>query len=97
MEIWLQMNDDVPELINSYIDGDDNLEIVANIIHQQWMDYTKGLMQYLGGTTLSTESIQIFYLLRNKFKPNWIDYKDLPEHEKEKDRKIARQILEAIS
>ncbi len=62
------------------------IERLAALEHRQWMSWS----QYVA------EHHDIPCELEEKWEPNWIDYTELSEEEKEKDRKWAREVIEIL-
>jgi len=63
------------------------LEELAELEHQQWCDWSRNLR--------TTEKLTPERIMR--WEELWINYKDLPEDQKESDRKYARKVLEKSS
>lgn len=57
------------------------LEDLSAAVHELWMEWSMNVAEEVTDETLQ------------RWKKNWCDYKELPEEEKEKDRKIARKLL----
>ncbi len=64
----------------------DLLETLAELEHQQWMNWAKQIMQK---EKLSQETTK-------RWKNYFIPYKDLPEDIKELDRNYARKVISAL-
>lgn len=64
------------------------LEDLADMVHQQWMKWTKGLCE--DDACITDER-------RERWESYWVDYKDLPEETKEIDRKIALEYIKVIN
>lgn len=67
-------------------DEDLLVERLAELEHRQWMSWTKYLV----------ENHDIPENLEEKWKKNWMPYEELPEEEKEKDRKWARKAVKRV-
>jgi len=65
---------------------DGQLEELAALEHRQWMSWVSWLI----------ENEDIPEDLESKWEENLIPYSELPEEEKEKDRKWVRKVLEVI-
>lgn len=63
------------------------LEILAELEHQQWMNWAKDLMIR---ESLSEE-------ITERWKSYFVLYKDLPESVKELDRNYARKVISVIN
>ncbi len=63
------------------------IEILAEIEHNQWMEWSKGIVQ--------TEK-RLSFARIERWKKLWVPYAELSEEEKEKDRAYARKALSAI-
>jgi len=63
---------------------DDLLEMLAEIEHEQWMQWSKSV-----APEVSKER-------QERWKKLWIPYADLSEEMKEEDRKYARKVLKLI-
>lgn len=62
----------------------DLLEKIADIEHQQWMEWSKSV-----ASEVSEDR-------HKRWKTLWVPYSDLSEKMKEEDRKYARKVLEII-
>lgn len=62
----------------------DKLEKIAEIEHEQWMEWSKAVAHEVTPERLK------------RWKKYWVPYDQLPEDVKEKDREWARKVLEVI-
>lgn len=67
---------------------DELLENISDKEHEQWMSWTKWLVK--------KSDHEIPDELEEKWERNWLPYEELPEDEKEKDRKWARKVLSEL-
>ena len=72
------------------------LEELAELEHEQWMAWTKGLAKRMGEiNTLNPDCYEAFLnSLVERWKKNWKPYAELPEVVKEQDRLWAKKALE---
>lgn len=61
------------------------IERVAEVEHEQWTAWSKAVAP------------EVTPERQARWRKLWVPYRDLPEHEKEKDREWARKALEAAS
>lgn len=73
-------------LHDSKKDKKDQLEKLANLEHEQWIDWSKEIS--------STENISEDR--RKRWQQYWIPYEELPDNIKEDDRKYARKVMKII-
>jgi hypothetical protein len=70
------------------------IEKLAELEHEQWMDYTKYLSQNIP-KGLDYEDAPIYEWI-DRWKKSWVPYKDLSEKQKEKDRVYARKVMKEV-
>ncbi len=61
----------------------------AELFHELWVEWTKTLCR--------EQFYDIPNHIRNHWAKNWVDYDQLPNHEQEKDRIIARRFLALLA
>jgi hypothetical protein len=71
----------------------DTVEELAKLEHEQWMHYSKAVSEQIMQAK-SLEELQLF--IKEKWFPNWKDYSELSEEDKNKDRMWARKALRTI-
>lgn len=79
----------------SYVHSDDRLpdlekeflEKLAELEHEQWVSWARGLCVVEGGISLAR---------RMRWESLFVPYRELPEEEKEKDREWARKVFELV-
>ena len=65
------------------------LELLAKLEHDQWVGWTKQIFNEWGYNLPEP--------LIRRWSRNWIAYEELSEADKEKDRQLAREVLEALN
>lgn len=63
------------------------LEDLSDMVHQQWMAWSKGLCEE--GELISKKRCE-------RWESYWVDYKDLPEKVKDIDRDIAQRYMSVV-
>ena len=63
------------------------MELLAEVIHNMWMKWAKEILK--SESNISTKR-------RKRWESCFVSYKDLSEHMKNKDRKIAKQIIKTL-
>lgn len=67
--------------------NDELIEILAEIEHNQWMEWSKALV---------TNEKRLSFARIERWKKLWKPYKELSEEEREQDRVYARKVLDAL-
>jgi hypothetical protein len=71
-------------------------EKLAEIEHNQWMDWTKATIDKTNIIDGSGEASFLLDCFRRKWEPNWKPYDQLTEAEKDKDREYADKVLRTL-
>lgn len=86
--------------------SDELLEKLADIEHEQWMDWSKAISKELkeihdiagefNGASSCIEIQDLIEIRLNRWNKLWIPYNELSEEMKESDREYARKVLGVI-
>ena len=68
---------------------DKNVDRIAKIIHEEWITWSKSVA--------NVKSLTDMIMKINRWEGLWIPYEELSEETKEKDRKLARNLIECIN